>query len=192
MGTIFAAQLVFQNRMARGFQAEFRFGRKFGDAGVEIARKTAAGEDAVQFGDSFRGELQRTQCGAQAFGQFAENAENFSGFILGKLHELVVRFHGLEGFDENGLSGAAGAVDYARDAAAVLGFERNDEAVVSQRDEIFTGLGLTRTQKLLQHFLDRVARLQDARANSPESAGGVVTDLSIRQNAAANGLLQIA
>ena len=136
MRAIFTAQFVFEHRMACSFQLQLAASAKFRDAGIEVAGKTGAGKNAVQFGNGCGGGLQGP-AGLQSSGELFQDAKNFGGFIFGKLNELIVGLDGFEWLDENGLPCGAGAMDHALHGAAMFGAHRNDEAVVAQGDIVF-------------------------------------------------------
>ena len=183
---IFAAQFVFEDRMAREFQTQLTRFREFGHGGVEILCEAGAGEDTVECGDGVGGGYQRLAEEPQAFRQLAENADDLGGFVFGKLHELVVGLDGFKRLEEYGLAGGAGAVHHAGDGAAMLGAHRNHETVVAEGDVVFAGFGVSRAQDLLQSFLDGGACVGDAGADAAKRGGGVVADVTVGKNAAAN------
>src|SRR5262249_45726140 len=156
---------------ARILKAKFRRVGEFGKAGVEIAGEAAAGEEAVEFSDGCGSGFEGTADGAKAIGEFFENAEDFGGFVFGKLNELVVALDGFEGFHEDGLAGAAGAVNDTLNIAAMFGANGDDEAIVAKGDVIFAGFRLTRAEDLLQGSLDGISRLKNSSANAAKSGG---------------------
>ena len=85
---------------------------------------------------------------AQAIRKFLQYPENLRRFVFGELHQLVVRLHRFEGLDKHGLPRAAGAVHHALHAAPVLRAHGNHEAVVAQRDVVFSRLRLPGPQNL--------------------------------------------
>ena len=74
---------------------------------------------------------------------------------------------------------------------ALLGADGDHEAIVAQGDVVFAGFGVTRAQNLLQRFLDCAARVGDAGSNTAQSGRGVVADISVGQDGAANSDEQI-
>ncbi len=141
---IFAAEFVFQDRMARGFQTQLTRFREFGHGGVEVLCEAGAGEDAVECGDGVGGSDQRLAEEPQAFRQLAEDADDFGGFVFGKLNQLIVGLDRFERLEEYGLAGGAGAVHYAGNGTAMLGAHRNHEAVVAEGDVVFAGFRVSR------------------------------------------------
>src|SRR5262249_18516341 len=132
---------------------------------IEVTREASSGEDAVEIGNSSRGSEERFAQRLQPLSEFAQNTQDFGGFIFGQLHELVVGFDGLERFEKNGLPRAACAMHNAGHTAAVLGTYRDHEPIVAQSDIVLARTRVARSQELLQCLLNRVARLCDARSN---------------------------
>jgi hypothetical protein len=71
-----------------------------------------------------------------------EDAVDLGLLFFEEADELVVLLDGFEGLDVDGLAGGAGAVDYAGDAALLLGFDGDDEAVAADGDEVFLGVAV--------------------------------------------------
>ncbi len=65
----------------------------------------------------------------------------------------------------------------------MFGPHRNHEAIVAQRDVVFSRFGIPRSQNLLQALLDRIACLGDACPNAPQRRRRIVADFSVRQHA---------
>ncbi len=182
-GAIFPPQLVFENGMPRINQTQFRDFGKLRHRRIEIARKAPARENTVKFGNGFGRSKQRTSNDLEALRQFTQNSYNLRRFILGKLDEFVIRLHSLKRLEEHGLPCSARAVHDSRNASPVLRAHGNHKPLIAQRDVIFSGLRIARSQDLLQRFLNRFARLRDARANAPQRLRRIVADLSIWQHA---------
>src|SRR2546425_7288035 len=145
---------------------------------VELAGKTGAREDAVELGNRFSGGTQRDEKRLQAHGQLAQDTRDFSGFVFGKLHELVVGLDGFEGLEEERLTRRAGAMHNTGNRPPVLRAHGNDEAVFAQRDVVFSRLGAACAENLLKRFLYGFAGARGARAGAGPSGGGGVTDFA--------------
>ena len=75
--------------------------------------KRARAKDGIEFGNCLNGKFERAEIGAQALGEFEEDARNFRRFVLGKLDQAVIELDGFKRLDENRLPGRAGGVDDA-------------------------------------------------------------------------------
>ena len=159
---------------------------------VELTGKTGAREDAVELGNRFGGGTQRDEKRLQAHGQLAQDARDFSGFVFGKLHELVVGLDGFEGLEEERLARRAGAMHNTGNRPPVFRAHRNDEAVFAQRDVVFSRFGAACAENLLERFLDGFAGARDARADAAQSGGGLIADFTVRQDRAANRRKRLA
>ena len=85
----------------------------------------------VEFGDGLRRQLYRVKLGAQLFGEREEYARDFALFRFAQGLEFVVRLDGLQRLDEDCRARGREAVRDARDAAAVVAADGDDEAVVA-------------------------------------------------------------
>src|SRR5262249_49950209 len=136
-GAFFALELVFENGVARVDQLQFTGARKFGYGSIKVTSEAATRENAVELRDGFGGGAKRATHSLEASSKVAEDAQDLGSLVFGELHELVISFHGLERFEENGLAGGAGSVNDALDAAAMLGANGNDKTIVAKRDVVF-------------------------------------------------------
>ncbi len=148
MGTMdfpIGAQAALQQRVAgirgggkwawRPREAGFSAGKARRDA-VEFLGEAGAGEERIDFcedggsGEDGRGDL------GDLPGHLEEDAMNFGLLFFEQADEVVVELDGFEGFHVDGLAGGAGAVDDSLDAALELGFNRDDEALAADGDEL--------------------------------------------------------
>ena len=191
-GARFALELVFKDGMAGRDKLKLAGRREFGKSGVEIASEPSASKDCVERGDEVGGSDKGSAQSLNAIGEVAKDAQDFGGFVFGELNELIVGFDGFERLEENGLAGAAGAVDDAGYAAPLFGANRDDEAIVAKSDVVFGSFGVAGAKNLLERFLDGIARLDNAGADAAERGRSVVANFGIGKDAAANGCEKIA
>ncbi len=76
---------------------------------------------------------------AQSSSHRNEDAVNFGLLLVEQADEFVVLFDRLEGFHEDSLSGRGRTVDDSGNLALELRFDRDDEAVAADSDEVFLG-----------------------------------------------------
>src|SRR3984957_10925776 len=181
------AQRVFENRITRGFEAERITDGKFRHRAIELTRKSRTGKNRIEMSDSRGGGFKRPAIGADLFGEFGENACNLRDFFFGKLDEAIIEIDGSERLDEYRLARGAGSVHDARNGAAIAGANRNDEAIVAERDVVLASRLTTCPKNTFERLLDFVARLPDARANAAQLWRSIVADFTIGKNRAADG-----
>ena len=167
-GAIFLAEFVLQHRMARAFQTQFICCGEFRDRGVKFPRESRARKHTVEFRNCPGCRQQRSTDHLQLFRERPQNPHDFRGFILRKLHELVVGLDGLERLHKYCLPRRARSVYHSRKAPPLLRPHGNHETIVPQRDVVFSRFRIPRAQNLLQILLDRFASLRDARSDSPQ------------------------
>src|SRR4029077_657020 len=136
---VLRAQRVFQNRIACRFEPQRIACRKFRHRAIELTRKSRARKDRIEMGDSSGGRFQGAAIGADLFGQVGKDATDLRYFLFGKLNEAIVQIDSFERLDKHSLPCSAGSMDDAWNSAAITGANRNDEAIVAQRDVILTG-----------------------------------------------------
>ncbi len=113
-------QVLFEQRVARGFEHESLALVNLWDGAVEPLEEDSLGVDEVQLGHGARGLLDGGQLSAQLLGQRREDSENLALLRLAQRLQLVVRFNRLQGLDEDGRARGGEAVRDALDAAAVV------------------------------------------------------------------------
>src|SRR5580700_9424187 len=105
-------------------------------------------------GDSRGRGFERSAIGTDLFSELGENASDFRDFFFGELNEAIIQIDGFERLDENGLAGRAGSVDDAWNGAAIAGANRNDEAIVAERDVVFTNGFAACSKNAFERLLD--------------------------------------
>src|ERR1700674_4364382 len=159
---------VFGPLITRTFQSQFICFGELRDRGVKIPRESRPRKHAVEFRNRPTCRQERPADNLQLLRELAQNPHDFRGFVLGKLHELVVRIDGFERLHEYRFPRRARSVHPSRKAPPCVGPYGNHETIVPQRDVIFSRLRIPRAQNLLQILLDRFASLRDARSDSPQ------------------------
>src|SRR5579864_7245083 len=138
-------------------------------------------------GDSRGRGLERSAIGTDLFRELGQNAGNLCDFFFGKLNQAIIEIDGFERLDEHRLPRSAGSMNHARNGAAIAGANRNDEAIIAERDVVLAGRLTTCSKNTFERLLDFVARLPDAGANAAQLRGGVIADFTIGKNRAADG-----
>ena len=146
------------------------------DDAVEDLREFGFGEDQFEAREGFSGGRDGRGMGAEARGEFAQDAMDFAGFFFGEADEFVVEVDGFHRLDEEGVAAAAGSVDDSVDAAFAAGDNRDYKTVVADGDEIFLqrAVGLMGAQEAFERVLDGLALLLDLAAEAAEGDTGVV------------------
>ena len=91
------------------------------------------------------------------------------------------------GLDKNRLARRARGMHDSLHLALLGGAHGDDEAIVAQRDVVLSCIAATGAQNAFQCFPNRVASVPHAAANAPKLGRGVVADLAIGENSAADG-----
>ncbi len=125
--------------------------------------KSRAGKNRIEMGDSSGGGFERSTIGADLFGELGENAGNLCDFFFGKLNEAIIEIDGFERLDKDSLTCRAGSVDDAGNGAAIAGADRNDEAIVAERDVVFADRLATSAKDAFEGFLYFVTGLSRCR-----------------------------
>ncbi len=180
------AKTAVEERMAGVFEAELRGGV------VADARRRAfvflgeagAGEEGIDFGEdggpaeNGGGEL------GELPGHVQEDAVNLGLFFFEEADEVVVELDGFEGLDVDGLTGGAGSVDDALDAAFPLGFDGDDEALAADGDEVVLGAAAfgKAAQSGAKAFLNGALLALHFAADAAEFRGGVVGEGAVGED----------
>src|SRR5215472_385041 len=117
--------------MACSFEAQLAGVGKLRCSSIEVTREAGPGEDGIEIRNGVGGSDKWSLGGLKLLGELSQDTKDFGGFVFRELHELIVGLDGLEGLEENGLTGAAGAVDDTRNASALLRAHWNNEPVVA-------------------------------------------------------------
>ena len=108
----------------------------------------------------------------------SEDAVDLALLVFEQADEFVVLLDGFQGFDEDGLAAGAGSVDDALDAAFLLGFHGDDEAVAADGDEfVLQGAAFGEAAQIAaQRVLDGAVLPFDFAADGGEFGRGVVVE----------------
>ena len=169
----------FEERMAGGGEGELL--RKGGADAVEGDGEAGAGEVGFDLGEDAGAEVDRRGVFAEGAGHGDEDAVNLGLLFVEEADEFVVLLDGFEGFDEDGLAGGRRAVDDAGDLAFELGFDRDDEAVAADGDEVFLGAAAfaQAAQGFAEALFDGAVLAFHRAADAAEFGGGVVVEAAV-------------
>ena len=114
---------------------------------------------------------------------------DFGLFIIEQADEVVVLLDGFERFHEDGLSAGTGSVDDALDAALLFDFDRNDEALAADGDElVLDGAAFGQFAEVAaERFLDLAFLFFDFAANAAEFGGSTIVEGAVGQDLVAEG-----
>jgi len=183
------AQVLFEQRMARGFETK-QIGRNRGGDAVEAAGKAGAGQEAIDLGENASALDQRMRVAGDLAREGDEDAMDLGLFLFEKADELVVLLDGFERLDVNGQARGAGAVNDARDAALEFGADGDNEPLAADGDQLvlrgaFAGeFAQGGTEALFNEALLALLVVADA----PQLRRGVVGDGAVGLDGALDGV----
>ncbi len=110
-----------------------------------------------------------------------QDAVDLALLVFEEADKFVVLLDGFQGLDEDGLAAGAGSVDDALDAALLLGFDGDDEAVAADGDQlVLQGVAFGEAAEIAaQRVLDGAALLFDLAADGGQGGRGVVVEGSV-------------
>src|SRR2546428_8104392 len=126
---------------------------EFRNTSVVFARESSPGEKSIHFRNGRRRVSKRTALRHDLRGELFQDARDLCRFLLSKLHQTIVDLDGLQRFDENGLAGSAGGMDYAFQAPPLRGADRDHVTAVALRDVIIAALTAAGAQNALERLL---------------------------------------
>src|SRR3712207_6455622 len=109
---------------------------------IKAAMKGRLGVEEIKLRHSQRGALNGRQFSPQLFRQRKEYARNLSLFRLAQRLQFVVGLNRLKRLYEGGRAGGRKSVSHTFHAPAMVGFDRNHEAVVPQGHKLILNRGL--------------------------------------------------
>ena len=152
------------------------------DAGALVLLGEAGlGELQFELAENIDGDEDGLGLLAEAGGHFEQDAVNLALLVFEQADEFVVLLDGFQRLDEDGLAAGTGSVDDALDAALLLGFDGDDEAVATDGDQlVLQGVALGEAAEIAaQRVLDGAALLFDFAADGGQGGRGVVVESSV-------------
>src|ERR1700719_2341136 len=150
--------------------------REAGADAVEGGGEARAGEVGFNFGEDAGAKVDGRSVFTERMGHGDENAMNLRLLFIEQADEFVVLLDSLQRFDEYGLSGGRRTVDDAGNLAFELRFDRDDEAVAADGDEVFLGAAAfaQAAQGFAQALFDGTVLAFDRSADTAELGRRVV------------------
>jgi hypothetical protein len=107
---------------------------------------------------------------------------DFGLFFVEEANQLIVLLDGLEGFDEDGLTGGGRTVNDAGNLPFELGFDGYDEAVTPNCDEVILGAAAfgEAAERFAEAFFDSAMLALHRAADTAELVRGVVVEGAVR------------
>ena len=101
--------------------------------------------------------------------------------VFEQADQFVVLLDGFQRLDEDGLAAGAGSVDDALDAALLLGFDGDDEAVATDGDQlVLQGVAVGEAAEIAaQRLLDGAALAFDFAADGGQGGRGVIVERAV-------------
>ena len=136
---IVVAEEVFEEGVAGLAEPEAAFGVDVWRGHVEITAKTCLGVNQVEHGHRINAVCQRPGDFADVATQPAENAADFTVLLAFEHGPFGTQVGHTGRFDEDGLAGATGAMDHARQLVAMIDSDRQHIMIAVDR-----GIGITK------------------------------------------------
>src|SRR3954468_7717113 len=148
---------------------------------VELFRELRFRELQLDFAENVDSDGEIVRGFADAARHRDEDAVDLFAFVFDEADEVIVLLDGLHRLDVDSLAARAGAVDDAGHASFLLGFDRDDEALAADGDQLIlprAGLGEA-AQMTPQRFLDDALLLLDLATQAGEIRRGVVVERAV-------------
>jgi hypothetical protein len=184
-GKAFGSHAKLEQRVTGGGEGELL--REDGPDAVQCVGEAGAGHVGLDLGEDAGAEV---DCGgllAERAGHGDEDAVDLGLLLVEQADELVVLLDGFEGLDEDGLPGRGRPVDNAGDAALELHFDRDDEAVAANGDEVIlcAAAFAEATQRPAEALFDSAVLALHGAADAAQLGGGVVAEAAVGLDLAA-------
>ncbi len=155
--------------------------REAGADAIQSGGEACPGEVGFDFGEDAGAEVDCRGVFAERTSHRNENSMNLGLLFIEQADELVVLLDGFKRFDEYGLSGRRRTVDDAGHLAFELGFDRDDESVAADGDEIFLGAAAfaQAAQRFAQALFDCTVLAFHRPADAAELGRCVVVEAAI-------------